>query len=288
MTAELQGKTVIVTGAGQGLGRAYALAAAAAGAQVVVNDVVEASAKAVVEQVVAGGGTAIAVPQSVTDVAGVEELVETTVSSFGSVDGLVNNAGVLAQAPSWELGEAEVRGMVEVNLLGSIYCGHAVIRQMLQQGTGGSVINVSSGTHLGFEGLAVYGATKGAIASLTYGWTLDLRHTPIRVNALSPLAITPMKLPPYDDHAMPEDIAAVVVYLLSDASAALRGQVVRRARRQLGLIKHPSIGTMLDGDWSVETIADAFSGPLSGELEGVGYGAGQLAPAGFDKSPVQR
>lgn len=277
-TGTLRGKAVVITGSGRGLGRAYALDAARAGAAVVVNDIVLDNAEAVVEEIRREGGRAVASGASVTDPEAAGELIATCVREFGRLDGLVNNAGVLFEAPAWETTVEQSRTMVEVNLLGSIFCGHAAIATLREQGSGGSIVNVTSGTHLGQRGLAVYGATKGAVASLTYGWALDLHGTGIRVNAVSPLAITPMKLPPYDGHAMPEDIAAVVRYLLSDASAGITGQIVRRARRELGLIRHPSIGTMLEGDWSIERIADAFDRVLIHELEPIGFGAHVVDP----------
>jgi NAD(P)-dependent dehydrogenase (short-subunit alcohol dehydrogenase family) len=279
MTRELlAGKVIAMTGSGRGLGRAYAVHAAGAGAAVVVNDIDPDAAQGVVDEITAQGGQAVACAGSVTDPDKAEELIETCTSRFGRFDGLVNNAGVLYEAPAWETSSQQARTMVEVNLLGSIFCGHAAIAALRARGGSGSIVNVTSGTHLGQPGLAVYGATKGAIASLTYGWALDVASTDIRVNAVSPLAITQMKLPPYEGHAAPEDIAAVVTYLLSDASAGITGQIVRRARQQLGLIRHPAIGTMLTGDWCLDGIADAFDSVLKKELEPVGFGAHLLDP----------
>lgn len=279
MSAELAGRAVVVTGSGRGLGRAYALDAADAGAAVLVNDVDGDAAQGVVAAIRERGGRAAASVCSVVDPGAADEVVATCVREFGRLDGLVNNAGVLTEAPAWETTAEQSTAMVEVNVLGSIHCGHAAIRRMRAQG-GGSIVNVTSGTHLGQPGLAVYGATKGAIASLTYGWALDLHGTGVRVNAVSPLAVTRMKLPPHDGHAHPEDVAAVVRYLLSDRSAALTGQIVRRARSELGLIRHPAIGTMLTGDWTVDRIADAFENGLGAELEPIGFGGHLVRPGG--------
>lgn len=275
-TTNLVGKSIIVTGSGQGLGRAYSLALAAAGAAVIVNDISGASAEAVVGEIRETGGRAGASGHSVTDPDAAEELVALAVSEFGRLDGIVNNAGVLYEAPAWEMSAQQVKRLVDVNVLGTMYCGHAAIRRLRAQGTGGSIINVTSGTHLGQPGLAIYGATKGAIASLTYGWALDVHGSGIRVNAISPLAVTAMKLPPYDGHAMPADIAALVCYLLSDASSGITGQLVRRARTGLGIMRHPAIGTMLDGDWGVEQIAAAFDEVLVNELEPIGFGGHRI------------
>lgn len=268
----LEGKAVVVTGAGRGLGRAYARHLAGSGASVVVNDLDAAAVDAVVEEIHGGGGTAVASVHSVAAAQDAEAIVATCCETFGRIDGLVNNAGVLSEAPAWDTAEAQVRAMVEVNLVGSILCGHAAIRAMRRRPGGGSIVNVTSGTHLGQPGLAVYGATKGAVASLTYGWALDLQGSGIRVNAVSPLAVTAMKLPPYEGHARPEDVAAVVEYLLSDLSSPMTGQIVRRARSELGLIHHPAIGRMLRGTWTVDTIAGAFERELADDLQPIGFG----------------
>jgi len=278
VTGVLDGRAVVITGSGRGLGRAYALEVAAAGAAVVINDVDGDAAASVVAEIEEAGGRAVADVHSVADPDGARALVDGCIDAFGRLDGLVNNAGVLTEAPPWETTDEQTYRMVAVNVLGTIYCGHAAIDRMRTAGAPASIVNVTSGTHLGQPGLAVYGATKGAVASLTYGWALDLAGTNVRVNALSPLAITPMKLPPYDGHAHPAEVAAVITYLLSDASARLTGQLVRRARDQLGLIRHPAVGRMISGEWTLDAIADAFDKVLADDLEPVGFGAHLLDP----------
>lgn len=270
---DLGSRAVVVTGAGRGLGRAYAENLAAAGARVVVNDIDPASVHEVVAAIRGVGGVAVGCVASVTEQEGAAEIVQAAVDSFGGLHALVNNAGVLVEAPAWETGTASVRAMVEVNVVGSILVGHAAIRQMLHQGDGGSIVNVTSGTHLGQPGLAVYGATKGAVASLTYGWALDLRDSGIWVNAISPLAVTPMKLPPYDGHVTPGEVADAVQFLVSDASLGITGQVLRRARSEIGLLRHPAIGPMLSREqWRVEDIKVAFEDSLWAQMEPVGFG----------------
>jgi len=273
----LDDRAVVVTGAGRGLGRAYARHAARAGAAVVVNDVDAAASARVAGEIRADGGTAETSGHSVADRSAAEALIDLCVSRFGGVDGLVNNAGLFHQADPWAEDPDRVRAMVEVNVLGTLHCGLAAIARMHARGSG-VIVNVTSGTHLGHPGSAVYGATKGAVASLTYGWALDLREAGIRVNAVSPLAITDMKLPPYDGHARPEEIAALVTFLLSDRSAGITGQVVRRSRRGLGLIRHPAIGPMAEaGEWEVDDIDRAFRDTFR-ELEAIGYGDHRVVP----------
>jgi NAD(P)-dependent dehydrogenase (short-subunit alcohol dehydrogenase family) len=228
-----------------------------------------------VEEIRASGGAAVSSGHSVTDPAAAEELIDLCVTRFGGIDGLVNNAGLFHQADPRDEDLDRVRAMVGVNLMGTLHCGLAAIGRMRE---GGSIVNVTSGTHLGHPGSAVYGATKGAVASLTYGWALDLLPTGIRVNAISPLAITDMKLPPYDGHARPEEIAALVTFLLSERSAGITGQVVRRGRRGLGLISHPAIGAMAESDvWEVDDIDRAFRDTFR-DLEPIGYGDHRVVP----------
>src|SRR5207253_11354170 len=124
------------------------------------------------------------------------------------------------------------------------FCGTHAIRRMLAQG-GGTIINVSSGAHLGMRHMAAYGATKGGVASLTYTWALDLAPHGIRVNAISPIADTRMAdaLGPRARRPgwPPEHTAPLVSFLLSDPSRGISGQVIRLNGRQLGLIAHPAV-----------------------------------------------
>ena len=274
----LDGRAIVVTGAGRGLGRAYARHAARHGAAVVVNDLDAAAGERVAGEIRTAGGTAVAGGHSVADRSAADDLVDLCVTRFGGIDGLVNNAGLFHQADPWDEDPERIRALVEVNLMGTLHCGLAAIARMHER-QGGTIVNVTSGTHLGHPRSAVYGATKGAVASLTYGWALDLADTGIRVNAISPLAVTDMKLPPYDGHAQPEEIAAVVTFLLSDRSAGITGQVVRRSRRGLGLISHPAIAPMAEAErWEVDDIDRAFHDTFR-ELEPIGYGDHRIVPA---------
>jgi NAD(P)-dependent dehydrogenase (short-subunit alcohol dehydrogenase family) len=264
----LDGQAVIVTGAGRGLGAAYATLAAAHGALVVVNDVDGAEAHKVVERIAAAGGTAIA---HVADVASWEEaesLVARCVVEFGRLDGLVNNAGIIRVGRPEAMRAADYRDLMEVNVLGPCYCGTHAMRHMLNEGHG-VIVNVTSGAQAGSPLLAGYGATKGAIASLTFSWAMDLAGTGVRVNAISPMADTRMFDPKLrvDQAAagqpagpQPEDNAPVVVYLLSDHSRHLNGQVVRIDGSRLSLMTHPAIlePVLSAGQWTVEAITQAF------------------------------
>jgi len=272
----LRSKAIVVTGAGRGLGAAYARLAAAEGASVVVNDVDADLAASVAEEI---GGRAFAADIATWDGAGA--LIAHCVETFGAIDGLVNNAGIFRLADPVTQDPAEFRAVIEVNLLGTAYCGLHAIRAMLPRGTG-SVVNVTSGSHAGSAAMGAYGASKGGVASLTYCWAADLAGTGVRVNAVSPNAHTRMA-EEYErylgDRARgqnlrkpPEQNAPAVVYLLSDAAAKVHGQVVRIDGEELSLIGHPVVlgRGVRDPRWTVAAVAEAFDRELAGALQQVG------------------
>jgi NAD(P)-dependent dehydrogenase (short-subunit alcohol dehydrogenase family) len=281
MTDSLRGKAVLVTGAGRGLGAAYARLAAAEGAAVLVNDVDEAPAREVAASIVAAGGRAEAFVGSIADWDGAGAVVARCIEAFGAIDGLVNNAGIFRLAHPAEQDPAEFRAVVEINLLGTAYCGLHAIRAMLAQGRG-SVVNVTSGSHAGSAAMGAYGASKGGVASLTYCWAADLAGTGVRVNAVSPNAHTRMadafeaylgdEAQGQNVHKPPEQNAPAVIYLLSDASAALHGQVVRINGDELSMIAHPAVHGhgVHDPHWTVEKVAAAFASGLVGPLDPIG------------------
>lgn len=283
----LADKAVIITGAGSGLGAAYARHAAALGAAIVVNDVDGRAAQATAEAITRAGGKAIAHVGDVSSWPYAQVLVEACLDAFGTLTGLVNNAGILRTGRVIDLTEADMRRMLEVNLLGTAACASHAARRMLAAGTAGSIVNVASGSQAGDIGLGGYGATKGAVASLTYSWAMELRGTGIRVNALSPLAETAMaaqnkalmaeqaanRQVHYTTLPDPEVNAPVVSFLLSDASSGISGQVVRIAGRQLSFVTHPLIAEpILEDDWSYETVNRAFADILADRQQPLGLG----------------
>ena len=256
--ADLNEKTVVITGAGQGIGAAYARAAAAAGAKVVVNDINADTARQVVEEIRRAGGVAVAEPQDVRDERAAEALIERCISEFGSITGLVNNAALFVTGPCEAESVDRLRALLETNVVGVFNCARAAVGPMLSQGAG-SIVNITSGAHTGQVGLSLYGATKGAVASMTYGWAGELRDRGVRVNAVSPMASSPMsnfnpRLPP------PEANAPAVLFLLSDLSKDVTGQIVRINGRSLSLMSHPANrAPVLERDvWTLESVAEAF------------------------------
>lgn len=272
----LTGKAVVVTGAADGIGRAVALAVANAGAHVVVNDVDSHGLASLARTLSQSGTHCCAVEGRVEDYARAKELIASCVEEYGRIDGLVNNAGAFEIGAPGEISEAMWRRLVDTNILGTAFCGTHAIEQMTKQGFG-AIVNVTSGAHLGTPLLSAYGATKGAVASLTYGWAVDLAGTAVRVNALSPMAQTKMsdtvasyfashrELRPWPPATVPpENNASVVVFLLSDASIGINGQVVRIDGDRLSLMSHPAIlePVLRSPVWNVETIVAAFDEAL--------------------------
>lgn len=277
MAGSLQDRAIVVTGAGTGLGRAYAIAAGAAGARVVVNDIDAEAARATATSI---GDAAISVVGSVSNWDDAARVIETCVESFGAIDGLVNNAGVLHAGAAWEDTETAIRQTVEVNVLGAMFCGVHALRSMVARGSG-SIVNVVSGSMLGIPHLSTYGATKGAIASLTWGWAVEAEGTGVRVNALSPIARTEMgnawSLSDRndDDNPDPDIIAPAAVYLLSDLSSVLHGQILRFNGRAVGLLSPPRVElTSVElTDWTADDIATAVEAELADRLPRIGRGA---------------
>lgn len=281
----MESKAVVITGSGRGIGAAYARLAAREGASVVVNDLDPEAVDSVVGEIEAEGGRAVGVVASVADAEQAESLVQTCVDEFGAIDGLVNNAGVMFVGPPDELDPDRIRRLFEVNVLGSIFCGVHAMRRMKAQGSG-SIVNVTSGAHMGLSNTAIYGASKGATAALTYDWATDLAGTGVRVNAVSPMAGTQMAADvltmqgaiggDLEDRLgrfpTAEDNAPVAVYLLSDRSSKLNGQVVRIDGGELSIVGRPAIlrPSQSAARWTMETVADAFDGPLAGLVNPVG------------------
>lgn len=280
MSGVLEGTAVIVTGAAHGLGRAYALAAADAGASVVVGDLRAEGVHETVDLITEAGGTAVGVVGDVVQPETAQSLVDTCLTAFDRLDGLVNNAGVIFAGSSLDLPVRDVRLLIDVNVTGSILCGVAAARAMRDAGTPGTIVNVSSGALQGMDDLALYGATKGATASLTYGWALEWQRYGIRCNAIAPLAHTAMSdhmdIP--DEHKGPDPalIAPVVVHLLSDRSAPLTGQILRFDGRRFGLVTPSYLSTVTERPtWSPDEVAEALTGVL----------APGIAPVGLMNSP---
>lgn len=268
----LDGKAVVITGAGRGLGRASALHAAACGAAVVVNDIDGQPAEEVVSLIEGSGGRAVTSVGSVADPDQAHTAIQRCLTEFGRIDGLVNNAGVRYQAPVWEDTPERMRELIEVNVLGSLYCGSAAARAMREQGAG-SIVNMASLAMVGQRTATTYATSKGAVSSMTVAWAVELAEHGVRVNGLFPLAHTRMAQADTRTPAPPEEtpdrIAPIVTYLLSDLSAAVTGQLIRYTANKVHIVRQPSAKepVLRNDNWDVHDIADAFDNHLLAALE---------------------
>jgi NAD(P)-dependent dehydrogenase (short-subunit alcohol dehydrogenase family) len=203
MTSELRfdGRVAIVTGAGgqdPSLGRSHAFLLAERGAKVVVNDlgvgpdgrgIMRANAEKVAEEIRAVGGEAIADQHSVAEEEGARGVVATALDTWGQLDILVNNAGVCSMVHFDEISSADIRQIIDVHLMGTVWMCRAAWRHMREAGYG-RIVNTTSGAMFGIEHLSIYGAAKSGIFGLTRGLAVEGAEIGIKVNALGPAANT--------------------------------------------------------------------------------------------------
>lgn len=205
MTALLEGKVAVVTGAGRGVGRDIALRLASRGAKVVVNDLGSAAdgsgasgsvADAVVEEIKKAGGTAVANHGSVADAKDAEGVVDSAIKNFGKIDILVNNAGILRDRMIWNMSDEEWDAVMKVHLYGHFYCTRAAVRKMreaVQAGkqTNGRIINFTSHSATkGSAGQPNYAAAKAGVIGFTNAMALACKGFGVTCNAIAPRAIT--------------------------------------------------------------------------------------------------
>jgi NAD(P)-dependent dehydrogenase (short-subunit alcohol dehydrogenase family) len=296
----LTGKVAVVTGAGRGLGRAYATALAAAAARVVVNDVDAASAAETVEWITAAGDEAISEASAVGTSASARALVDAAVGSFGRLDVMVTNAGVLRDRVLWKMTDEEFDLVIGTHLRGTFTCARAAAIQMRDQGEGGRIIVVGSPAgQFGSFGQTNYAAAKAGIVAFARTWAMELARSQVTVNAIVPTAWTQMtaRIPIYEpliarieagdplprevrrEHAlgMPDDCAPLVVFLASDAAADVTGQAIGIGGDRLTLYSHPAAAMVeyQDGGWTAEKIARAWSERLEAQRQPSGE---QLPP----------
>ncbi|MEE9192084.1 MAG: SDR family oxidoreductase [Candidatus Aerophobetes bacterium] len=237
-----EGKTVIVTGAGRGIGEAYALGFARERANVVVVDVVASRAESTAKKVEEAGGKSLVQAMDVSRKKDVDAMAEKTVERFGRIDALVNNAGVLFQEPFLTSTEEQYYKIYDVNVKGLFLCAQAVARQMIRQKKG-KIINVSSiAAIVGQANLSLYSSSKGAVLSLTRAMALELAPHNIQVNAIlpgtteTPMAADALANPetraqltsgiPLGRLGKPEDHVGAVLYFASEESNWCTGQTL--------------------------------------------------------------
>lgn len=234
-------KVAIVTGASRGIGRACALRLAADGMTVVVNySHSEAAAAEVVEKIRAAGGDALAVRADVSDPAEVKEMFKTVWKTYGQIDVLVNNAGIVRDEYLLMLTEENLDACLDLNIKGYLYCAQQAVLKMFRKKSG-VIINMSSvSSKMALAGQTVYSATKGAVNSMTQTMAKELAPYGIRVNAVAPgfIATEMIDALPEDKRAQyltevplgrfgtVEDVAAVVSMLASDGATYMTGQTL--------------------------------------------------------------
>lgn len=274
MTAEdrlrLDGRTALVTGAGQGLGRAEALALAAAGARVVVNDFAGDAAEAVAGEIAAAGGEAIAAQGDVSSWSTAERLVRTAVDAFGSLEVLVNNAGVLHDRLIFNISEEEWDSVIGVHLQGHAAMTRFATAHWREQAKarGGEVyarvINTSSEAFLfGSPGQPNYAAAKAGITALTLSTAGGCSRFGVRANAICPRARTAMTAHVFGDapegEADPlsaDHVAPLVAYLAAPAAASISGQVFVAYGPMVALASAPTVEKRFDASGPTWTAAD--------------------------------
>jgi len=275
--SDLTGKAVVVTGAGRGLGRAYAIALARAGASVVVNDL---DAGAAEETAALCDKRATIVTGDVGDRGTADALIARAVEAFGRIDGVVTNAGVLRDAVLWKMTDDDFDLVVRTHLRATFLCARAAAVRLREQAQGGRIIVVGSPAgQFGNFGQTSYSAAKAGIVAFARTWSLELARAQITVNAIVPTAWTAMTstIPIYQplaarvaageplpaavrrEHAigLPEDCAGLVVFLMSNAAAAITGQAIGIGGDRLCLYSHPAelVTELRDGGWDADAIA---------------------------------
>jgi NAD(P)-dependent dehydrogenase (short-subunit alcohol dehydrogenase family) len=271
------GRTVIITGAGGGLGREYALAYAAEGAAVVVNDIRRDAAQAVCDEIARAGGRALANADDITRIDTAQRIVDSAHEAFGEIHVLVNNAGICRDRMFASMTEDDWDDVMRVHLRGHFCVAQLLAREWREASKAGAVvdariINTSSGAGLqGSIGQANYGAAKAAIAALTLMQAAELQRYGIRVNALAPAARTSMTegvfadmmKRPADgfDYFDPANVAPLVVWLGSEQSRDVTGQVFEAAGGMIAVAEGWRTGPRIDhgARWNVAEIGGAVA-----------------------------
>jgi len=264
---KLPNKIAIVTGAGTGFGRAVALALAKEGANTVVADFDEESVRKTAKEIEDLGRKALAVKVDVRFSSEVENMVQRALEKFGRIDILVNGASVSTTNMVVDMKEEEWDNIMGVNVKGTFFCSRAVARQMIKQGEGGKIVNVSSmAGNGGAMQLAHYSASKAAVIGFTQSLSIELAPYKINVNAVCPGIIEFSELergaeltgtPPekiekeyisftlFSDIGKPEDVAKLVVFLVSEESNFMTGQAINISDDELTMTGPMTIPKML-------------------------------------------
>lgn len=288
----LDGKVVVVTGAGGGIGRDIALMAGANGARVVVNDIGagldgsgqdDGPAARVVAEIKAAGGEAVASLDSVADAEGAQRIVQAALDAFGRLDGIVNNAGILRDTFFHKMTEEEWDRVVKVHLYGSFHVSRAAAPVFKQQQSGSLVHMTSTSGLIGNLAQANYSAAKLGIVGLSKSIALDMQRFGVRSNCIAPFAwsrmISSIKVDSPEQEARvarlqqmtPAKIAPLAVYLLSERAASVSGQIFCVRNNEILVFSQPRPvrSVQREGGWTPEQIAEHAMPALSASFHGL-------------------
>jgi len=278
----LDGKVIVVTGAGRGIGREMALLAARHGAKVVVNDLGGSAegegrdagpAQEVVNEIRAAGGNAVANVDSVGDAKGGDAIIKTALDAFGRIDGVVNNAGILRDRIFHRMSVADWEAVIQVHLNGSFYVAKAAALHFREQQSGAFVHFTSTSGLIGNFGQANYAAAKLGIVGLSKSIALDMARYNVRSNCISPFAWsrligtiptdTPEQLARVERvkaNMTAEKIAPMAVFLLSDLAKDVTGQIFAVRKNEVFLMSQPRPvrSAHRDGGWTPEALAEVM------------------------------
>jgi NAD(P)-dependent dehydrogenase (short-subunit alcohol dehydrogenase family) len=286
----LANKVVLVTGAGQGIGKAIAVHAAAEGARVVVNDfgtttrgvrnAADNAAQAVVEEIIAAGGDAVSDRGSVADWDDAQRMVELAVNRYGRIDGVVNNAGIFDMSRFEELEPGDFDRMIKVHLYGTFHVSRAAAPYYRRQNSGNFVHVASTAGLIGMAGAASYCAAKGGILSLSKAIALDMEAFGVRSNCVAPSAASRMSalneeqtvsgqggeaaaklVVRLTDRGVPADVSALFIYLLSDASANVNAQIFGARGHEIFLYSQSRPVRIIRHSerWTIQDIAERMA-----------------------------
>jgi NAD(P)-dependent dehydrogenase (short-subunit alcohol dehydrogenase family) len=282
MAGMLEGKVVIISGSGRGIGRAGAIICASRGAKVVVNDVGaglsdqntdQTPAQEVVDFIKKAGGQAVANYDSVAGWDSAHKIVQCALDTFGRVDGIVNNAGILRDRMFHNMSEQEWDDVMQVHLFGSFYLSRAAIPHFRKQESGAFVFMSSTSGLLGNVGQANYGAAKMGMVGMSNSLTMEGKKYNIRSNVIAPGANTRMtqSVPSARrggeeaqkkrlEALPPESPGAMMAFLLSDAAKDVQGQIFGARGTDMMLFGHPRPIRYLHRDplWDTESLAEAL------------------------------
>jgi 3-oxoacyl-[acyl-carrier protein] reductase len=277
MSKLLEGRVAVVTGAGNGIGRAEAIGLAAQGAKVVVNDIGTSydgwgtsrePAEAVVKEIKSAGNMAVACYDSVATEKGADSIIQTAIDSFGRIDVLINNAGVVRDPQNiYEFKSEDWEILMKTHLFGTFYCTRRACFYMKKQGYG-RIINTSSHTGFGWKGFTGYGAAKEGIAGFTRTVAREMAEYGVTCNAIRPIAHwrgTKGNLPQVAINR-PEDVAALVVYLASEPADHINGCIFEVWKGHVGIfIEPPPVQQVVkkEGSWTTEELAEVIPQKLT-------------------------